>query len=81
MKDRSPGAIILIAASIILAFFTLGIALVITWPVAILWGTIVASNQHSAFERGLHQSTAIDPLERIKEIRAHERWNSKDNDH
>jgi uncharacterized RDD family membrane protein YckC len=38
-----PGALIMIAISIVLGFFTLGFSLLLTWPASIVWGAMAAS--------------------------------------
>ena len=38
------GAIVMIILSIIVAAFTLGFGLLITWPICIIWGAVAASS-------------------------------------
>lgn len=40
------GAIVMIILSIIIAAFTLGFGLLITWPICIIWGAIAASSHN-----------------------------------
>ncbi|HST58626.1 MAG TPA: hypothetical protein VLK84_08060 [Longimicrobium sp.] len=37
------GALIMIAVSVVLAVFTLGFSLFLTWPISIVWGAMAAS--------------------------------------
>jgi hypothetical protein len=39
------GALIMIVVSIVLAVFTLGFSLFLTWPISIIWGVMAASEQ------------------------------------
>lgn len=38
-----PGALVMIVVSVVLAIFTLGFSLMITWPVSMIWGALAAS--------------------------------------
>ncbi len=40
------GGLVMIVVSVILAFFTLGFSLLITWPISILWGAMATSGHN-----------------------------------
>ncbi len=47
-----PGGLIMIVASLVVALFTFGIGLFVTWPICIIWGAIAASNYNTKFMSG-----------------------------
>ncbi|HEX6911736.1 MAG TPA: hypothetical protein VF142_15140 [Longimicrobium sp.] len=47
------GALVMIAVSIVLAFFTLGFSILLTWPISILWGALAASTHNQRVIRGV----------------------------
>ncbi len=47
------GGILLLIASVIVAVLTLGLGLVVIWPISMIWGAIAASNQHSRYQAWL----------------------------
>ena len=42
-----PGAWIMLAVSVVGALLTVGVSLVITWPICIVWACVAASNSNS----------------------------------
>lgn len=48
-----PGALIMIVVSIVLGFFTLGLSLMLTWPISIVWGAMAASAHNQRAMAGL----------------------------
>jgi len=38
------GAIVMLLVTMVVAFFTVGIGLFITWPICIIWACMAASN-------------------------------------
>lgn len=49
------GGIVMLVVSLFVAIFTLGIGLLFTWPVCIIWGAIAAKN----YNDNLLRSTAL----------------------
>lgn len=47
------GALVMIAVSIVLAFFTLGFSILLTWPISILWGALAASTHNQRVISGV----------------------------
>ena len=47
------GGILLLITSVIVAVLTLGLGLVVIWPISMIWGAIAASNQHSRYQAWL----------------------------
>jgi hypothetical protein len=47
------GAILLTILAIIVAVLTLGLGLVLIWPVSMIWAALAASNQHSRYQAWL----------------------------
>jgi hypothetical protein len=39
-----PGALVMLAISVVLAFATAGISVFITWPICIIWGAVAAQS-------------------------------------
>ena len=50
-----PGAIIMIILSLIVAVFTVGIGLIFTWPICIVWGAIATSSHNKKLVAGAKQ--------------------------
>lgn len=50
-----PGAIIMAIISVILGVVTLGIGLLITWPVCIIWGAVATSSHNKKLIAGAKQ--------------------------
>jgi hypothetical protein len=42
-----PGAIIMLIVSFVLAIFTLGLSIVITWPICMIWGAVAAASSNN----------------------------------
>jgi len=38
-----PGALVMLVLSVLVAIFTLGVGLLITWPICIIWACVAAS--------------------------------------
>ena len=47
------GGIIFLILSLVAAIFTLGLSLLISWPISMIWAAIAASNQHSRYQAWL----------------------------
>lgn len=47
------GALIMIAVSVVLAIFTLGFSLFVTWPISMIWGAMAASARNQRAVSGL----------------------------
>ena len=45
------GAIIMMILSVILGAITLGIGLLITWPICVIWGALAASGHNSKIKK------------------------------
>jgi uncharacterized membrane protein YdbT with pleckstrin-like domain len=50
-----PGAIIMAVISVILGVITLGIGLLITWPICIIWGAVATSSYNKKLIAGTQQ--------------------------
>jgi hypothetical protein len=49
------GAVIMCVLSIIVALFTAGIGLIVTWPISIIWGALAASSYNKSLVAGTKQ--------------------------
>jgi hypothetical protein len=47
------GALVLLVVALVLAVVTLGVGLIIIWPVSMVWGAVSASEQHATYQRWL----------------------------
>lgn len=47
------GALVMIVASVVLAFFTLGFSLFLTWPICMIWGAMAASSHNQRMLSGI----------------------------
>lgn len=47
------GALVMIAVSIVLALFTLGLSLLLTWPISMVWGALAASEHNKRVLSGI----------------------------
>lgn len=47
------GALVMIAVSIVLAFFTLGFSILLTWPISVIWGALAASTHNQRVISGV----------------------------
>lgn len=50
-----PGAIVMVLLSVIAAVLTMGISLLITWPVSIIWGAVATSSHNKKLLAGATQ--------------------------
>jgi len=49
------GAIIMAVLSVIIAVFTAGLGLIITWPICIIWGAVATSSHNKKLLAGAKQ--------------------------
>lgn len=49
------GAIVMAILSVIVAVFTVGIGLIITWPICIIWGAVATSSHNKKLLAGVQQ--------------------------
>ena len=47
-----PGAIVMIIVSVIVGILTVGLGLIITWPICIIWAAIATSNYNKKLAAG-----------------------------
>lgn len=47
-----PGAIVMIIVSAIVGFLTVGIGLLVTWPICVIWTAIAISNYNKKLTSG-----------------------------
>ena len=50
-----PGAIIMAIISVVVGVFTVGIGLLITWPICIIWGAVATSTYNKKLLAGATQ--------------------------
>lgn len=75
------GGIILSVIAAISAILTVGLSLLLIWPIAMVWGTVTASNRHSRFERGLHDGTlGINPAQQAQAELQRQQWQERELD-
>jgi hypothetical protein len=73
------GGLILTVIAAISAILTVGLSLLLIWPIAMVWGTVAASNRHSRFERGLHDGTfGITPAQQAQAELHRQQWEGRE---
>ncbi len=45
------GALIMFVVTLVATLFTFGLALIITWPICMIWGGLAAASHNTALER------------------------------
>ncbi len=51
------GGLLMLAVAFVAGVLTLGIGLLLVWPVTMVWGAIAASNKHSQYQAWLAQQS------------------------
>ena len=44
------GAIVMVVVAVVAAALTLGLALLLIWPISMIWAAVLAGQKHQAFE-------------------------------
>lgn len=55
------GGLVMILTAVLVAVLTLGLGLLLVWPVTMIWGAIAASNQHSRYQAWLARQSGQGP--------------------
>lgn len=48
-----PGSLVMLVVTMVLAFFTLGLSLFLTWPICMIWGAVAVSSHNQKLLAGV----------------------------